>query len=140
VKENWIRRFLYFVGAWNVLGGLIALADPSRHFAQLYKTSLSLNDPLQLFFFRATWINVIAWGIGYILAARYPSGRTPILLAGATGKMVYFVACLALYLSGTGGVTLLVFGIFDVIFAALFFFAVQMQKNKTQSVQSTRQK
>ena len=77
MSETWRSRALYFAGAWNVIGGASALADPARHFAQMYSGALSLDDPLQAFFFRATWINVIAWGIGYILAGRHSAARGP---------------------------------------------------------------
>jgi len=96
MTEAWRRRGLYLAGAWNLVGGITALADPARHFAQLYGTALSLADPLQAFFYRATWINVLAWGVGYVLAARHRSGRTPILLAGGLGKVAYFAACVGL--------------------------------------------
>jgi hypothetical protein len=82
VSETWRRRILYVAGGWNVLGGVSALADPARHFVQLYGAALSLDDPRQAFFFRTTWVNVIPWGLGYILAARRPAARGPVLLAG----------------------------------------------------------
>ena len=77
MSEAWRRWGLYLAGVWNLVGGATALDDPARHFAQLYGTALSLADPLQAFFYRATWINVIAWGVGYILAARHRTGRPP---------------------------------------------------------------
>lgn len=133
MNETWIRRALYFAGAWNVLGGVSAITDPTRHFAQFYNGALSLDDPLQAFFFRATWINVIAWGIGYILAGLYPGGRVPVLLSGAAGKLVYFAASVALFSSGVGKTPLLVFGILDVVFAAFFVYVVSLQRRaKTQ--------
>jgi hypothetical protein len=122
--ESWRRRVLYLAGAWNVLRGISALADPARHFDQLYNGALSLGDPLQAFFFRATWINVIAWGLGYILAGRYPAARGPVLLAGGAGKLAYFGACLALFSSGSGSTMLLVSGVLDVIFAGFFVYVV----------------
>lgn len=124
MNETWRRRLLYLIGAWNILGGISALIDPGRHFAQLYTGALNLSDPLQAFFYRATWINVAAWGIGYILAGRYPMARAPILLAGAIGKTAYFFACLALFRSGTAMTSLLAFGILDVVFAAFFVYVV----------------
>jgi hypothetical protein len=120
MTEPWRRRLLYAAGAWNVVGGLSVLLDPPRHFAQLYRGALSLDDPLQAFFFRASWINVIAWGVGYVLAARRPAARGPVLLAGGAGKLLYFAACLALYTSGRGSALLLVSGVLDVAFAAAF--------------------
>lgn len=51
MSETWRRRILYVAGAWNVVGGVSALADPARHFAQLYGAALTLDDPLQAFFY-----------------------------------------------------------------------------------------
>ena len=110
MSEAWRRRGLYLAGAWNGVGGLSALADPARHFAQLYGTALSLGDPLQAVFFRATWINVIAWGLGYILAARHQRARAPLLHAGAAAKLAYVGACVGLFVSGTGNAALLASG------------------------------
>lgn len=120
MSEGWRRGGLYLAGAWNVLGGLTALADPVRHFAQLYGTGLSLGDPLQAFFYRATWINVIAWGVGYILAARHRAARAPVLIAGGAGKLAYSAACVGLVVSGLGGVALLASAALDVLFAGFF--------------------
>jgi hypothetical protein len=120
MSEAWRRWGLYLAGAWNLIAGLTALADPARHFAQLYGTALSLADPLQAFFYRATWINVLAWGIGYILAARHRGGRTPILVAGGLGKLLYAGACVGLVVHGIGGAALLAAGVADVLFAAFF--------------------
>ncbi len=118
--ETWRRRALYLAAAWNVVGGVGALIDPVGHFAQLYHGALSLGDPLQAFFFRATWVNVIAWGVGYGLAARHPAARGPVLLAGGAGKLGYFGLCLSLYLGGAGTAMLLATGVIDVAFAAFF--------------------
>jgi len=124
MNDRWKRWVLYFAGIWNIAGGVNALADPPAHFAGLYNGSLALDDPLQAFFFRATWINVIAWGFGYVLAGHWSQGRLPILLAGAAGKLAYFGACWALYASGKGGSVLFAVGALDVIFAAIFMYIV----------------
>lgn len=120
MKESWIRRALYFAAAWNILGAASALADPARHFVQMYTGTLSMNDPLQAFFFRATWINVMAWGVAYLLGARVVKARSGILVAGGAGKLAYFAACVSLYQSGQGSALLLATGLLDVAFAALF--------------------
>jgi ABC-type Mn2+/Zn2+ transport system permease subunit len=117
-----------------VIGGASALADPTRHFAQLYNGALSLDDPLQAFFFRATWINVIAWGLGYILAGRHRAARGPVLIAGGAGKLAYFGACLALFLSGSGSAMLLAAGIVDVIFAGFFVYVLWLQRTGQPAV------
>lgn len=121
MSETWIRRGLFLAGAWNIVGGGSALLDPARHFAQMFDGSLSLGDPVQAFFFRCVWINVIAWGIGYVAAAFRPKARGPVLLAGGIGKLAYSGACVALFTSGRGTTALLTAGIVDFVFAASFF-------------------
>jgi hypothetical protein len=124
VSEVWQKRLLLVAAAWNVLGGASALFDPTQHFAQLYKGSLMLSEPLQLFFYRCTWINVVAWGVAYLLAAMLPASRTVVFVAGGAGKVVYFAACLALFLSDIGKRALLATGVVDLLLAAFFFLAV----------------
>lgn len=120
VNETWQRRALYVAGVWNIIGGAGALADPSGHFAQFYTTALSLQDPLQAFFFRTTWINAIAWGLAYAMAGRFAAARVAVLVAGGGGKMAYCGACVILYSSGVGNGWLLATGVADVFFAVLF--------------------
>jgi len=69
MNDAWLRRALVFSGVWNILGGIGALVNPASHFQQLYSLTLNLDDPLQAFFFRVVWINVAAWGVGYLAAA-----------------------------------------------------------------------
>jgi len=120
VNETTQRWALYLSGAWNIVGGASALANPDAHFAQFYTTRVSLDDPLQAFFFRTTWINAIAWGVGYTMAGRFASARVPVLAAGGGGKVAYCAACFGLFATGVGNSWLLATGIADVLFAALF--------------------
>ena len=124
MSDFWQRRLLLVAAAWNILGGASALFAPANHFAQLYTAELTLADPLQLFFYRCTWINVIAWGAAYFLASFLPATRLAVLIAGGAGKFVYFLACLSLYSSGVGTTGLLAAGVVDLCFAALFALAV----------------
>jgi hypothetical protein len=124
--KPWIKRTLIFAGLWNLTGGAMALADPAGHMAQMYSGALNLSDPLQLYFFRATWINVMAWGVGYVLASRQALLRDSVLAAGGVGKIAYFFACAALYASGAGSGMLLAAGVMDVVFG-VFFLAVVAQ-------------
>jgi len=120
MNQTWQRWALYLSGAWNIIGGAGALANPDAHFTQFYTTRLSLDDPLQAFFFRTTWINAIAWGLGYTMAGRFPSARVAVLAAGGGGKVTYCAACIGLFATGVGNVWLLGTGIADVLFAVLF--------------------
>lgn len=128
MSERWKKWILYVAGGWNILGGMSALLAPYRYFDQLYNGSMILGDPLQAFFFRASWINVIAWGIAYILAAGRAGARVPVLLAGGLGKTVYFVCCVSLFRSGVGTTTSLAFGVLDVLFALFFFYVLWSQR------------
>lgn len=127
MSNSWQKWVLIIAGIWNLLGAS-ALFDPAKHFQQLYTTSLSLDDPLQLFFYRCTWINVIAWGIGYLIAAFVPTSRKAILIAGGAGKFVYALACLSLFSTGIGKPFLVVTGLIDLVFASLFAFVVFLQR------------
>ena len=136
MNETWLRRLLFAAAAWNIVGGGSALLDPAQHFAALYAVSLSLGDPLQLFFYRCTWINVIAWGAAYAMAAFYPESRTAVLAAGALGKGVYFVACVALFQSGAGNEILLAAGVVDLAFALLFAVALWLTESSSAAVRT----
>jgi hypothetical protein len=118
--EKVSRWALYLAAAWNVLGGALALLDPTKHFAQMYKGSLELADPLQLFFYRCVWINVIAWGAAYALAAVWPASRRGVLVPGGAGKLLYAAACAALVASGVGKPMVLVAAVVDTVFAISF--------------------
>ena len=100
------KALLLAAAAWNVVGGASALLDPAAHFAQLFTAPLTLDDPIQLFFFRCVWINVIAWGLAYLIAALRPGARLAVLAAGGLGKFTYFLACLSLFDAGLGKVAL----------------------------------
>jgi len=120
MTRHWQKPMLLLAGAWNIAGGLSALFDPAKHFGQLYTVSLLMSDPLQAFFFRCVWINVVAWGAAYALAAYVPAARGAVLSAGGAGKVFYAGACFALYQTGLGKPMLLTAAAVDFVFAALF--------------------
>ena len=98
----------------------------------MYAATLALDQPLQLFFYRCTWINVIAWGIGYVIAAFIPATRTAVLVAGGVGKLAYFVASVALFASGVGSGSVLTAGLVDVAFAVLFAITLLAERRARQ--------
>lgn len=127
MNSQWTRRLLIFAAAWNLIGGATSLADPAGHFAAMYTVAAPGDDALLMFFYRCTWINVLAWGGAYLLAAFWPSSRRAVLIAGGLGKAAYFFACAALVASGIGQPLVLVFGLGDLAMAALFGWAVVSQ-------------
>ncbi|MSQ10237.1 MAG: hypothetical protein EXR52_04445 [Dehalococcoidia bacterium] len=130
MTERWTSTILYLLGVWNIFAGASALADPTQHLTQFYAGGLNMADPVQAFFFRATWINASAWGLSYLLAARRPAARVPVLAAGAAGKTAYALAVLGLFLDGDGSTALLAFGVLDLVFAATFAAILWTQRSR----------
>lgn len=129
MNETWIRRLLLASAAWNIAGGVTSLADPANHFKQMYTVAPAANDALLMYFYQCTWINVLAWGLAYLLAALWPQSRKAVLAAGAAGKAAYFLACAALVLSGVGRPLVLAFGVGDLLMAGLFVWALRSQRS-----------
>jgi hypothetical protein len=130
VNGIWIKRLLLASAAWNITGGITSLADPANHFKQMYTVARAANDALLMYFYQCTWINVLAWGLAYLLAAFWPQSRKAVLAAGAAGKAVYFLACAALFTSGAGRSLVLAFGLGDLLMAALFVWALLPQRRE----------
>ena len=128
MNSNWIKWLLIFAAAWNLVGGATSLADPARHFAQMYTVAPPADDALLKFFYLCTWINVLAWGGAYLLASLWPATRRAVLIAGGAGKTAYFLACAALVESGVGQPLVLAFGLGDLAMAFLFGWAVLSQQ------------
>ncbi|MDM4765905.1 hypothetical protein [Pelomonas sp. SE-A7] len=124
MNESWIKRLLLVAAAWNITGGASSLLAPANHFEQMYSVAPAANDALLNYFYQCTWINVLAWGLAYLLAALWRPSRPAVLVAGGIGKAVYFLACVGLYLSGAGKPLVMVFGVGDLLMAALFGWAL----------------
>lgn len=124
MNEIWTKRLLLVAAAWNGIGATTSLADPANHFTQMYNVAARVDDPLLMYFFQCTWINVLAWGLAYGLAAFWPQSRAAVLVAGGAGKAVYFVACAALFATGVAKPLVMVFGIGDLAMAGLFAWAL----------------
>lgn len=124
MNESWTKRMLLASAAWNLTGGVTSLADPANHFRQMYNATPAVNDAPLMYFYQCTWVNVLAWGLAYLLAAFWPQSRKAVLAAGGVGKAVYFLACAELVASGVGKPLVLVFGLGDLLTAALFAWAL----------------
>lgn len=124
MKTTWQGNLLWFAAAWNVLGGVTALANPGGHYAAMFSTPAPA-DSVQQFLYRCVWINVIAWGVGYAIAARVPAARLAVLAAGAAGKTAYALAALAVAGAGTGTAMLALAGVADLVFAGCFVLALR---------------
>lgn len=140
MNDAWIKRLLLGSAVWNITGGVSSLADPVNHFAQMYTvTPAASPDPLLTYFYQCTWINVLAWGGAYALAAFWPKSRAAVLAAGGAGKAVYFLACAALVASGVGKPLVLAFGIGDLLMAALFGWALVSLRQRERQMDAQAQ-
>lgn len=119
-ERAWPKRVLLLAAAWNILGGASALLNPTGNLEQMFIGAGSTTDPRLLFFFQCTWINVIAWGAGYLFAAFRPASRAALLLAGAAGKLAYFAASVLLFAGGAGTIGGFVAGCVDAMLALAF--------------------
>jgi hypothetical protein len=128
MNDTWTRRLLIGSAAWNITGGATSLLDPANHFAQMYTVAPRPDDALLMYFYQCTWINVLAWGAAYLLAAFWRDSRPAVLAAGGIGKAVYFFACAALVWSGVGKPLVLLFGLGDLFMAGLFAWAFLSQR------------
>ena len=120
MSETWARRLLILSALWSFVGAISALAAPARHFDLLYNSSLALDQPLESFFYRCTWISVLGWGGTYLLAGLIPASRKSVLIPGGLGKVAFFFACLTLHSSGVGKTAILVAGSVDLALAVVF--------------------
>lgn len=130
MNETWTRRLLLAAAAWNITGGVASLADPAHHLAQMYTAAPAAGDALFRYFYQCTWINVLAWGVAYGLAAFWPGGRVAVLAAGGAGKAAYFAACALLVAEGIARPLVLAFGLGDLLMAALFGWALVAQRRR----------
>lgn len=121
----WQTRFLYFAAVCTIVTAASTLLGPANHIAQFYEHPFDLENPIVSFYFHLTWFMVLAWGIGYLLAARYEDARKPILSAGAFGKVGFFVLGLILFLQGHGKPMLVAAGVFDLLFAGGFLYVLR---------------
>jgi len=133
MNDTWTRRLLIGSAAWNIIGGTTSLLDPANHFAQMYTVAARPDDALLMYFYQCTWINVLAWGAAYLLAAFWRGSRPAVLAAGGIGKAVYFLACAALVGSGVGKPLVLLFGLGDLVMAGLFAWAFLSQRSSAQA-------
>jgi hypothetical protein len=51
-------------------------------------------------FFYGFLASTVMWQVGYLAIARDPARYRPFMLIGATGKLIYFTACVTLFLQG----------------------------------------
>jgi hypothetical protein len=123
---KWQKPALYAVGAWTAFGGISALADPGGHWATFFGGPAPGPAIVAI-----AYAQLLAWGVGYALAAHEPAARGPMLAAGAVGKALYAAITIGAFASGAGTSALLATGIGDIAIAALFAWLVWGDRRTT---------
>lgn len=112
-------RILFIISAvWNFAGAIPGLTDPAGMFEREF--GRALNDPVMIAVYRGAWGTAFLYGFGFIFAALHPLRHTGVVLMGGTGKALFALNLLAMFLNGwTSSFAILVIA-GDVVFVALF--------------------
>src|SRR5687767_6503123 len=113
--KRWQRGALYGIGAWTAFGGVSALVDPAAQAATFFTDASVVESGGGLLLLRLAYAQLLAWGVGYALAARFPAMLVPILGAGIVGKVSYAALTAIAYGTGSGTFALLLTGAGDLI-------------------------
>ena len=103
-------------GVWGVL----IIAPLFFLESTLAAASTPLSHPDIYYGFAAS---TLMWQVGYLAIGRDPARFRPFMLIGATGKVIYFVSCLALFLTGRVPPLVPMLTAPDILLAALFVVA-----------------
>ena len=92
-------KIVFIIAGIYTAGGVLpGIIDPSQAFTNM--TGAVTDDYYTLFWFRAGWLTVFAFGVGYFLVSRNPSRHPGIVIAGGLGKLFFAVHVLLNYGSG----------------------------------------
>lgn len=122
-------RWLFVVSAiWNFAGSVPGLLDPAGMFAREF--GRALTDPVMVAVYRGAWGTSFIYAFGFLLAARNPERHYGIILTGGTGKFLFALNLLVMYLNGwTSSFALVVIG-GDFVFVSLFvLYLARLRRN-----------
>ncbi|MEM7006005.1 MAG: hypothetical protein AAF498_08985 [Pseudomonadota bacterium] len=112
-------RILFIVSAvWNFAGAIPGLMDTSGMFEREF--GRALTDPVMVAVYRGAWGTAFLYGFGFLMAAANPVKHTGIVLMGGTGKALFALNLLFMYLNGWTSPFAMVVIAGDVAFIALF--------------------
>ncbi|MEM6412251.1 MAG: hypothetical protein AAF683_12025, partial [Pseudomonadota bacterium] len=103
---------------WNFAGAIPGLMDTSGMFEREF--GRALTDPVMVAVYRGAWGTAFLYGFGFLMAAANPVKHTGIVLMGGTGKALFALNLLFMYLNGWTSPFAMVVIAGDVAFIALF--------------------
>lgn len=112
-------RILFIVSAiWNFAGALPGLMDTAGMFEREF--GRDLTDPVMVAVYRGAWGTAFLYGFGFLLVAINPVRHTGIVLMGGTGKALFALNLLFMYLNGWTSPFAIVVIVGDIVFLGLF--------------------
>jgi len=79
-----------------------------------------MTAPPSLFFFHATMWFIVVFGVGYLMVGRDIKKNHGVVVLGVLSKTVFGIDAIAVVALADAAPALLVFGIWDLLFAVLF--------------------
>ena len=118
-------RIMFTTAAWfNWVAGLAVAVNAELLFG-LFRITPLHTEPLFLQLF--AWL-VIVFGIGYFWASRDPAANVPVIKLGIIGKLSVVLVSLACVLTGSVSWQIMLLMSIDLLYAILFWRALQIIK------------
>ncbi len=118
-RERMAFRILFLTSAiWNFTGALPGLSDSAGMFQREF--GRELTDPVMIAVYRGAWGTALLYGLGFLVVAFNPVRQSGIVLMGGTGKVLFALNLLYMYLQGWTSDFALVVIVGDVVFVSLF--------------------
>ncbi len=115
---NFLRVLFVVSAIWNLAGAVPGLMDTAGMFEREF--GRELTDPVMVAVYRGAWGTAFLYGFGFLLVAINPVRHTGIVLMGGTGKALFALNLLFMYLNGWTSSFAVVVIVGDIVFLALF--------------------
>jgi len=124
---KYCRNLFLLAAIWNI-GAAIGCSTASIVFTEPFSAAFAMPVPSSLFAFIGMFMMVLAFGIGYLIVRKDLGKNHAMVTVGAIGKILFFINCLVFVLIGEANIMLLITGLVDLLFAALFIHFLMQRK------------
>ena len=135
MKNAKYYKILFIIaGIWN-LGAAISCWIGSVFMPDVFFKMFGMPSAVSLFSFHAMFWFILAFGIGYLIVSRDITKNHGIVFIGMLAKILFFIDCIITLILKEANIMLLMTGIVDLIFAALFIeFLLKTKKVTVQTI------
>ncbi len=117
-RRGYYKIMFFVAGVENIVAALplwfLGLSGPEAF------ALFDMTAPPSLFFFHATMWFIVVFGVGYLLVGRDIGKNHGIVVLGVLSKTAFGIDVIAVVALAEAAPVLLVFGIWDLLFAVLF--------------------